>query len=147
MTSPEHESAVRRLDVEQVKHERLRERYKGAIGSMAESGCYRRLGAAGDQVAAREAWLRWIDEDGYRGLNAGPFELLAEQSSVGVGSDHPLGPKGQRMSEWKPSKGVQARDAEERDVRHTRRLARAAEAFQKRAKESERRWLGSLRDR
>lgn len=93
MASPEHESAVRRLDVEQVEHERLRERYKGAIGTMAESGSYRRLEAAADQVAAREVWLRWIDEDSYRGLNAGPFELLAEQSSLGVGSDHVVGRK------------------------------------------------------
>jgi len=91
MTSPEHESAVRRLDLEQVERGRLRERYEGAIGTIAESAAGRRLGAAGDQVAAREAWLRWIDEDGYRGLNAGPFELLAEQSSLGVGCDHVVG--------------------------------------------------------
>jgi len=93
MTSPEHDSAVRRLDLEQVKHDRLRESYEGAIGTFAESGCHGRLGAAGDQVAAREAWLLWIDEDSYRGLNAGPFELLAEQSSPGMGSDHLAGRK------------------------------------------------------
>lgn len=91
MTSPEHDSAVQRLDVEHVEQERLRERYKAAIGTPAESGSYRRLGAADDQVAAREAWLRWIDEASYRGLNAGPFELLAEQPSLGVGSDHVVG--------------------------------------------------------
>ena len=91
MTSPEHDSAVQRLDLEQVKYDRLRESYEGAIGTFAESGCHGRLGAAGDRVAAREAWLRWIDEDSYRGLNAGPFELLAEQSSLGVGCDHVVG--------------------------------------------------------
>ena len=79
MTSPEHDSAVRRLAAERVKRERLRERHKAAIGTSAESGSYGRLGAAGAHVAARETWLRWVDEHSYRGLNAGPFELLAEQ--------------------------------------------------------------------
>ena len=88
MTTPEHDSAVQRLDVEHVEQERLRVRYKAAIGAPAD---HRRLGAADDQVAPREAWLRWIHEDSYRGLNAGPFELLAEQPSLGVGSDHVVG--------------------------------------------------------
>ncbi|MCA1677845.1 MAG: hypothetical protein LC777_02295 [Actinobacteria bacterium] len=90
MTSPKHESAAQRLDAEQVEQERLRERHTAAIGTPAESGCYRRLAAARDQVAAREAWLHWVDEESYRGRNAGPFELLAEQPS-GVGSDHVVG--------------------------------------------------------
>ncbi len=146
MTSPEHENAVRRLDLEQVERGRLRERYEGAIGTIAESAAGRRLGAAGDRVAAREAWLRWIDEDSYRGLNAGPFELLAEQPSPGMGSDRLVGRK-ERVSKRKSPRDVQARGAEERDVRRTRRRSRAVEAFQKRAEESERRWLGRLRDR
>ena len=37
--------------------------------------------AAGDQVTAREAWVHWVDDEGYRGLNAGPFELLAERAA------------------------------------------------------------------
>jgi hypothetical protein len=141
MTSPEHDSAVQRLDLEQVKYDRLRESYEGAIGTVAESGCHGRLGAAGDRVAAREAWLRWIDEDSYRGLNAGPFELLAEQPSPGMGSDRLVG-RTERVSQRKSPRDVQARGAEERDVRRTRRLSRAVEAFQ-----YERRWLGRLRDR
>jgi len=147
MTSPEYESAARRLDVERVEQERLRESYQGAIGTSAESGFYRRLRAAGDLVAARRAWLRWIDGDSYRGLNAGPFELLAEQSSLGVALRRPRWPSGQRMSGWKLPNDVSARDAEEREVRRTRRFSRAVEAFQKRAEASQERWLDSLRAR
>lgn len=47
-------------------------------GASTELGAYVRLRAAGDQVAAREAWLHWIDDESYRGLNAEPFELLPE---------------------------------------------------------------------
>ena len=36
------------------------------------------LHAADEEVAARDAWLTWVDDDRYHGLNAGPFELLAE---------------------------------------------------------------------
>ena len=141
MASTEHESAARRLDLEQVEHQRLRERYQGAIGTLAESGFYRRLRAAGDQVAARKAWLRWIDQDSYRGLNAGPFELLAEQSRLGSAPR----PHGRASLSGRKRKDIQAPDAE-RDVRRLRRLSRTVEAFQKRAEESERRWLVSLRD-
>ena len=34
-----------------------------------------------DRVAARKAWLHWTDNEGYRGLSAGPFELFAESLS------------------------------------------------------------------
>jgi hypothetical protein len=80
ITSEEHDSAVARLDVELVEQDRLSERYDAAIGTSTELAAYVRLRAAGDQVAAREAWLNWVDDGGYRGLNAGPFELLAESS-------------------------------------------------------------------
>ena len=80
MTSEEHDSAVQRLDAKLVEQDRLGERYNAAIGTSTELGAYVRLRAAGDQVAAREAWLNWVDDEGYRGLNAGPFELLAESS-------------------------------------------------------------------
>ena len=49
------------------------------------------------------------------------------------------------MSEWKPNKDDQARDAKARNARRTRRLSRAAEAFRKRAEATERRWLTGLR--
>jgi len=141
MASPEHQSAARRLDLEQVEHQRLRECYEGAIGTTAESGSYRRLRAAGDQVTARKAWLRWIDQESYRGLNAGQFELLAEQSGLGSAPR----PDGRASLSGRKRKDIQAPDAE-RDVRRLRRLSRTVEAFQKRAEESERRWLVSLRD-
>jgi hypothetical protein len=79
-TSEEHDSAAQRLHATHLERDRLDERYHAAIGTTTELGAYVRLGAAGDQVAALEAWLHWIDDEAYRGLNAGPFELLAESS-------------------------------------------------------------------
>jgi hypothetical protein len=76
--SEEHDSAVLRLEGVQAEHDRLSQRYDAAIGTATEPGAYVRLGAGAHQVAAREAWLHWVDDEGYRGLNAGPFELLAE---------------------------------------------------------------------
>jgi hypothetical protein len=78
MTSKEHDSAVQSLNEALVEQDRLSKRYDAAIGTATELGAYVRLRAAGDRVAARGAWLSWIDDEGYRGLNAGPFELLAE---------------------------------------------------------------------
>jgi hypothetical protein len=74
----EHDSAVQRLDAVRAEQNRLSDRYDAAIGTSTELGAYAGLRAAGDRVAAREAWLHWIDDKSYRGLNAGPFELLAE---------------------------------------------------------------------
>lgn len=81
MASEAHESALERLRVEVVEQDRLTARYEAAVGTTHELAAYVRLQHAGDQVAAREAWLHWVDDDGYRGLNAGPFELLAEAPS------------------------------------------------------------------
>jgi hypothetical protein len=78
MASREHDRAVQRLEAALVEQNRLGERFGAAIGTSTEIGAYVRLRAAGDQVTAREAWLNWVDDEGYRGLNAGPFELLAE---------------------------------------------------------------------
>lgn len=90
MTSEAHDRAVERLLAGRVTHDRLSERYDASVGTSTELGAYVRLRAAGDQVAAREAWLDWIDDEGYRGLDAGPFELLQEisgpeRTSVGSG--------------------------------------------------------------
>ena len=78
MATQEHAGAVERLTAALVEQERLRERFDAAVGTSTEFGAYVRLRAAGDQVTAREAWLSWVDDEGFRGLNAGPFELLAE---------------------------------------------------------------------
>jgi len=78
MASEERDRALQRLEVALVEQDRLGERLDAAVGTSNEFGAYVRLRAAGDQVAAREAWLNWVDDERYRGLNAGPFELLAE---------------------------------------------------------------------
>jgi hypothetical protein len=94
MTTKEHDSAVQRLDAGLVEQDRLTERYHGAIGTSSEVGAYARLRAAGADVAAREVWLHWIDDERYRGLNAGPFELLAESSGPPVLQIRPEGDSG-----------------------------------------------------
>jgi hypothetical protein len=78
MASEEHDRALQRLEAALVEQNRLGERFDGAIGTSTAFGAYVRLRAAADQVTAREAWVNWVDDEGYRGLNAGPFELLAE---------------------------------------------------------------------
>jgi hypothetical protein len=80
MASKERDRAVQRLEVALVEQERLGERLDAAAGTSTEFGAYVRLRAAVDQVRAVEAWLHWVDDEGYRGLNAGPFELVAESS-------------------------------------------------------------------
>jgi hypothetical protein len=76
-----HDGAIERLRAGVAEQDRLRDRYDSMIGTSSEFGAYMQLQAAGDQVAAREAWVHWVDDEDYRGLNAGPFELLAESSS------------------------------------------------------------------
>jgi hypothetical protein len=78
MASQEHDRALQRLEAALVEQNRLGERFDAAIGTSTEFGAYVRVSAAADQVRAREAWINWVDDEGYRGLNAGPFELLAE---------------------------------------------------------------------
>jgi len=78
MTSAVHENAVRQLEAGLRDQDRCGERYVAAIGTSSEIGAYERLREAGARVAAHETWLHWVDDEDYRGLNAGPFELLAE---------------------------------------------------------------------
>jgi hypothetical protein len=66
------------LELAMENQDRSRARYRAAIGTSSELGAYTRLGAAGEQVAARAAWLDWVDDDNYRGVHAGPFSLRAE---------------------------------------------------------------------
>ena len=67
-----------KLEAVLAEQDRLSQRHDAAIGTSTELGARLELRAAGDQVAAREAWLHWVDDESYRGLNAGPFELCAE---------------------------------------------------------------------
>jgi len=82
MASSERDRAEQRLEAALVERRRLGERFDAAVGTSSEFGAYVRLRAAGDQVTARQAWLNWVDDEGYRGLNAGPFELLAESRAI-----------------------------------------------------------------
>lgn len=81
----EHDSAVERLDAALVEQDRLSARLDAAAGTSTELTAYTRLRAAGDRVAARQAWVRWVDDNAYRGVNAGPFELLADPQLSGGG--------------------------------------------------------------
>jgi hypothetical protein len=79
-SSSEHDCAERRLSAALTEQQRSSDRYDAAVGGSARLLAAVGLHAADQEVAARDAWLRWVDDDGYRGLNAGPFELLAEDS-------------------------------------------------------------------
>ena len=82
MASAERDSAVKRLEAALVEQDRLGDRFDAAAGTSTEFGAYVRLRAADEQVTARQAWLNWVDDESYRGLNAGPFELLAERREI-----------------------------------------------------------------
>ena len=77
----ERDRAERRLGAALADQHRSRDRYDAAAGRSARLLAAVGLHAADQEVAAREAWLRWVDDDGDRGLNAGAFELLAEDSA------------------------------------------------------------------
>jgi hypothetical protein len=74
----EHDRAVQRLGTAFAEQERSTVRYEGALGTPVELAAEVELHVADEQVAARQAWLRWVEDDGYRGLNAGPFDLRRE---------------------------------------------------------------------
>ena len=82
MASEERDRAMQRLEAALVEQDRLGERFDAVVGTSTEFGAYVRLRAAGDQVRAREAWVNWVEGEGYRGLNAGEFELLAESRAT-----------------------------------------------------------------
>jgi hypothetical protein len=58
------------------------ERYEAATGHPGHLVAEVAVHAADQEVAARQAWLRWVDDEHYHGLNAGPFELFAEDSEL-----------------------------------------------------------------
>jgi hypothetical protein len=96
MTSSQHDTAVERVRAGVAEQDRLRDRYERMIGTSGEFEAYVQLRAAGERVAAREAWVHWVDDEDYRGLNAGPFELLAESPS-GVPSPRAAAPIHRRV--------------------------------------------------
>jgi hypothetical protein len=80
MERTERESASQRLKVATDEQDRVRGLFDAAIGTSSELSAYSRLRAAGQDVRARQAWVDWLGDDEYRGLNAGPFELLTQQA-------------------------------------------------------------------
>ena len=82
MASQQRDSARERLLGALVAHDRLSERFDAAVGTSSELGAYVRFRAAVDQVRARQAWVDWIEDENYRGVNAGPFELLSESREL-----------------------------------------------------------------
>ena len=73
--SAEHDRAVQRLTAAVTEEERLTVRFTAALGTSAERSADVAVHAASQHVAARDAWLKWIDDASYRGLNAGPFTV------------------------------------------------------------------------
>lgn len=57
----ERSRAVGRLETALDEQHRLTERYDAARGSSTEMTAYADLREAGEQVAARDAWVRWLD--------------------------------------------------------------------------------------
>jgi hypothetical protein len=80
MGRTERDSASQRLVVATDEQDRVRGLFEAAIGTSSELSAYTRLRAAGQEVRARQAWVNWVGDDQYRGLNAGPFELLTQRA-------------------------------------------------------------------
>jgi anti-sigma regulatory factor (Ser/Thr protein kinase) len=78
-TNHVHDSAAQRLEEALTEEDRLGMSFDAAIGTSTEFGAYVRLQRASEQVAARQTWLNWVDNESYRGINAGPFELAADR--------------------------------------------------------------------
>ena len=76
----ERDSATQRLEVAVQEQHRVRGLFDSAIGTSSEFSAYSRLRAAGQEVRERRAWVDWVGDDEYRGLNAGPFEPLTQRA-------------------------------------------------------------------
>jgi anti-sigma regulatory factor (Ser/Thr protein kinase) len=66
--SREREEAVQRLDAALIEQDRLGERLDAAVGTSTELRAYARLQAAGEEVAARQAWVNWIETESHGGF-------------------------------------------------------------------------------
>jgi len=58
-----HDSAVHRLEEALEEQDRLEVRFDAAVGTSSEFGAYVRLQSSGEQVAARQAWLNWVERE------------------------------------------------------------------------------------
>jgi hypothetical protein len=59
--SDEQLTATDRLKTALEEQTRLTGRYEAAAGTGSEMNAYSRLREANEQVAAREAWVKWVD--------------------------------------------------------------------------------------
>ena len=85
MLSQAHDDAAQRLTAALAEQDRSTSRLEAAAGTAAELSAAVELSAADEQVTARDAWLKWVDDGGYRGLNAGPFALRGElEATLGL---------------------------------------------------------------
>ncbi len=76
--SEAREGAARRLRAAIAEQDRLTYAHEAAIGTSREATADAARRGADAQVMARDAWLKWVDDERYRGLNAGPFALRRE---------------------------------------------------------------------
>lgn len=58
-----HSVATERFQAAREERDRRAGRYEAASGSPEELPAFTELRAAEDQLAAREAWLKWIERD------------------------------------------------------------------------------------
>jgi hypothetical protein len=61
--SVERGKAGDRLNAALGEQDRLVKRYDAAVGTSQEMSAYAHLRDAGEQVAARDAWVKWLDRD------------------------------------------------------------------------------------
>lgn len=73
-----HDRGAKRLSDALAEQGRLTSRFEAALGTPGELSAGVELHAADGHVMARDAWLKWVDDESYRGLNAGPFALRRE---------------------------------------------------------------------
>ena len=66
-TSEARADAVVALGVALLEEERLGDAYDAAVGTQGELGARAELQGGSDEVAARQAWLKSVDDDGLGG--------------------------------------------------------------------------------
>jgi hypothetical protein len=77
-----HDRGAQRLEAALADQKRLANRFEAAVGTAGELAADVELHAANGRVMARDAWLKWVDDVSYRGLNAGPFALRRESEGA-----------------------------------------------------------------
>ena len=60
-----HAQAVERVDAASAERSRLRDAHERAMGTSSDLQASASLRAANDEVAARERWLQWVEDERY----------------------------------------------------------------------------------